>query len=203
MRASPGGRFPEQPYPPISTTALTCCCPRTRRTGKDPIVETPTAWQQRWAERTHWTWCGSGGHPPVVGAIYSINLGHAPVVLPVSSLPLSAWPAVIDGPLAAVWAFSVIDRLPSPKRWFREVAKHLVPGGLLACSFAYWDSTGDDVAIGHELRERIYNLESWRELVREDLPAAGFARLGEADWTWRGAALGDQTIATVAAVRRA
>ena len=184
--------------------ALTSCCPRPRPNGRlDQHLITPTEWQQAWGEEVYRQWSDAEGRPSVVGPAYSLNWGHTPFEAPSPDfIPISAWPALPRVGLSAVWALMVVDRLISPRRWLRDVALHLQPGGLLACSFAYWSAEGEDTALGHEQRERIYNLASWRELVSVDLPQVGFARFGQVDWSWKGAACEDHTIATVVAVRR-
>ena len=186
--------------------ALTCCCPRPRPNGRlDQHLITPTEWQQAWGEEVYRQWSDGEGHPPIEGDVVCLNWGHTPFVSPYVTDPSVAWSwsdKRLDPQLATVWALLVIDRLTSPRRWLRDVAAHLRPGGLLACTFTYWSAEGKDTALGHEQRERIYNLTSWRELVSVDLPQLGFARFGQVDWSWKGAACEDHTIATVVAVRR-
>ena len=52
-------------------------------------------------------------------------------------------------------------------------------------------------AIGHELRSRIYDRESWATLLHEARRCLGLAPFGGVDLRYRGDALGDHTLASL------
>lgn len=102
--------------------------------------------------------------------------------------------------LSAVFALSVLDRVAAPLRFLRHTVGQLQPGGLLVCTFAAWDATGEDCAVGHELRHRIYDRASWRKLVVE-IKLIGLQPFGGVDLRYHGHALGDHTLASLVAVK--
>lgn len=104
-------------------------------------------------------------------------------------------------PLTAIFALSVLDRVPAPLRFLRQHADRLLPGGLLVCTFAAWDITGEDCARGHELRHRMYDHSSWRKLLHETR-ILGLASFGGVDLRYHGDTLGDHTLASLVAVKR-
>lgn len=208
MAADPDRRTapPDGPGIPVvtGTRALTCCCPARRR-----VEPTPAEWLESWGLDAYVQWRGrTVGINPVAGASLVVNEGGTVFssAFPgtyTTTLRDLALGGVPDAPLAAIYALSVLDRVDAPKLWLRACAETLPPGGLLACSFAYWDAEGEDCAVGHERRRRIYTRKMWEELAWMILPQEGFALLGTADWTYRGHACLDHTIATVVAVRTA
>ena len=102
--------------------------------------------------------------------------------------------------VSAVFALSVLDRVEAPLRFLRHQVDRLMIGGLIVCTFAAWDATGEDCAVGHELRHRIYDRESWRKLVHE-AKSLGLQPFGGVDLRYHGHALGDHTLATLVATK--
>lgn len=190
---------------PLSTTAplvtgsraLTCCCPARRRTELSPAD-----WQQHWGLEVYVQWQGQQPCPPVPGPLLVLNRGSVPFTAPAAAVYVDAWTAP-PPQIAGIFALHVLDRVDSPMRFLRQAAAALPPGGFLACTFAAWDAEGDDCAVGHDVRKRIYSAKTWRELAWFELPKAGLTLLGTPDWTYRGHACGDHTLATVVAVRTA
>jgi SAM-dependent methyltransferase len=106
----------------------------------------------------------------------------------------------IDLPvLSAVFGLSVLDRIDAPQHFLRQAAARLIPGGLIVCTYAYWDASGPDVAVGHEVRRRIYDRRAIERLI-DDLRRVGLTVFGRIDWRYRGDALGDHTLASLALV---
>ena len=181
------------------TQPLTCCCPARRRSDLSPAE-----WQQHWGLEAYVQWTAGCSLPPVAGRALILNRGQAPFTAAAPDVfYVEAWPTVAAGSLAAVFALQVLERVDSPTRFLRQVATALAPGGLLACTFASWDAEGEDCAVGHELRKRIYSPKAWRELVWEIMRKEGFSPLGPIDWSYKGHALGDHTIATAVVVKTA
>ena len=98
--------------------------------------------------------------------------------------------------LASVVALMVLDRIEAPLSFLKHVARDLLPGGLLVATVAYWDAEGTDIATGHEVRLRIYNRASWQKLLSM-AEQCGLRPFGGIDWTYKGHALGDHTLASV------
>lgn len=179
--------------------ALTCCAPAA-------ALQLPggyAAWEARWADAVYHRWAGDLRVPPVAGAQLSLNWSDHVVTCPGDVEARSVWPPVPPLPLAVVWAWEVLERLPAPNRWLRQVSQALTPGGLLVCTMAAWHAEGPDVASGAAQRQRIYSMQTWRELAGATLPQLGLSLLGRPDWTYHGDVRGDHTVATVVAVRRA
>jgi hypothetical protein len=99
-------------------------------------------------------------------------------------------------PLAAIFALSVLDRVIAPLRFLRHLAAQIQPDGLIVCTFAAWDAVGEDCAVGHELRQRIYDRDAWRKLLY-DVKGLGLEAFGGVDYRYHGDTLGDHTLATL------
>jgi len=101
-----------------------------------------------------------------------------------------------DDPLIAIFALSVLDRVIAPLRFLRHLATQTQPDGLIVCTFAAWDAVGEDCAVGHELRQRIYDRDAWRKLLY-DVKGLGLEAFGGVDYRYHGNTLGDHTLATL------
>lgn len=105
------------------------------------------------------------------------------------------------GTLAIIYNLSVLDRIDGPCRFLRQQATALHPGGLIVCTFGAWDATGLDCAIGHELRARLYDRDSWGELIQW-VKRAGLCPFGGVDLRYQGHTLGDHTLATLVLIKK-
>lgn len=122
--------------------------------------------------------------PPHETFFHHIDFWEGPTV------PTPAWPRGI------VYAFSVLDRVPSPLAVLRQWYRALPAESLVVCTFALWDVAGRDVARGHELRARIYNRHSWQKLVNE-ARALGYETPGGIDLRYHGDLLGDHSLGSL------
>lgn len=160
-------------------------------------------WQQCLAIDAYQRWLGDA-HAPTTSEVLCLNWGaarfRAPGVAPYYQSYLDP-DILLPAQLAAVFALSVLDRVAAPLRFLRYTADRLMVGGLIVCTFAAWDATGEDCAVGHELRHRIYDRESWRKLVHE-AKSLGLRPFGWVDLRYHGHALGDHTLATLVAIKR-
>jgi hypothetical protein len=98
--------------------------------------------------------------------------------------------------LGAVFALSVLDRIEAPIAFLRRQAHSLRAGGLICCTFAYWDASGPDCAIGHEIRQRIYDANALNLLVG-NLRKLDLHVYGGIDGHYHGHTLADHTLATL------
>ena len=173
-------------------SALTCTCPSG---GPRSGLPSPSVWQQAWAT-TVW---GTYGAPPA-GTALCLNWGGATFQSPVPQtqyLTMLPWLSPLAAsPVTVIWALSVLDRIDSPLRFVRQATALLADDGLLSCTFAIWDADGEDCALGHELRRRIFNRYSWEGLVKDVRPF-GLRVYGGVDWGYHGAACGDHSLGTV------
>lgn len=162
-------------------------------------------WQQLHAREAVTRWA-SALDGPRAGRVTVLNYGASPFVVPVQApVPIDAYdyatPAFfVDGAHAIVFAFSVLDRCAEPRRILRQVQTALGPGGLLVATFALWDAHGEDVAIGHTLRQRIYDRATWKKLI-EDARGLGFQTFGGVDRRYPGDTLGDHSLGTLVCVK--
>lgn len=92
-----------------------------------------------------------------------------------------AIPAQVD----AIFAISVIEHTEHPRTFLAACAKRLVAGGLLFLTADCWDCEGPDVAHFNWMRQRIFNIGSWRKLL-DAAREHGLVRFGEADWHYHG-----------------
>jgi len=160
----------------------------------------PAVWQTRFVDTAYQRWMPS----PLQAPHLLLNLSGSDVTpLPeiaqdvrpfTSAAAFLRYLAPIE--VASIVALMVVDRVEAPLAFLKHVAHQLRPGGLLVLTFAYWDSEGEDVAIGHELRLRIYNRISWRKLAIE-AERFDLHLFGGCDWTYHGHVLGDHTLATL------
>jgi SAM-dependent methyltransferase len=166
-----------------------------------PACLSVARWQQRLGQEAYDRWAPAAPHAPP--AVFCFNWGaaafRAPGRDPIYRSHGDPLPREADA-LGAVYALSVLDRLDAPVRFLRAYARHLVPGGLLVCTFALWNATGEDCALGHELRRRIYDQHTWKRLVT-DAKSLGFAPLGGVDFRYHGDLLGDHTLASLVVIR--
>ena len=168
------------------------------------ICHSAAAWQQAHAADAYARW-RSNGAPRVrkTDRVVVLNWGAATFRAPETIMPVDyydgaadhtiVWP---DSSLAAIYLLSVIDRVDQPMIWLRHAGQALVPGGLIVATFALWDATGIDCAIGHELRKRIYDRASWRKLIY-DVRGLGLQTFGGVDLRYPGDTLGDHTLAAL------
>jgi hypothetical protein len=167
-----------------------------------PDVETVADWQQALALRAYAEWAAR--RPPEVQRAICVNWSEVPFLPPGPDatvydvrmhLPSS------KSPLAVVWALSVLDRIEAPALFIKTYADRLVEGGLFFATFAAWDAEGEDVAMGHRVRHRIYDAHSLRKLLTEACKAATLLPFGPIDWSYHGHALGDHTLASLVLIK--
>lgn len=151
-------------------------------------------WQQCHAIEAYQAWLGAPFVGPA-GEILCYNWGAAYFRAPGPTPIYRGFrdPDDVTAPLSAIFALSVLDRVDAPRFFLHTVARRLLPEGLLVCTFAAWNATGEDCAIGHELRQRIYDRQAWAELIR-DMKRAGLQPFGGVDLRYRGDTLGDHTL---------
>ncbi len=158
-------------------------------------------WQQTLVTDAHMRWSDNGGRSE--GLTICFNWGAARFRGPAADTIYRSHgdpvPRVND-PLACVYALSVLDRIDAPLRFLRAYAEQLLPDGLLVCTFALWDADGQDCAMGAELRQRIYNRDSWKKLAIE-ARRLGLEPFGGVDMHYRGHTLGDHTLGTLVLTR--
>lgn len=94
--------------------------------------------------------------------------------------------ALPDGCCQVLTALSVLEHIPSPKPFLRACARHLAPGGLCFLTVDYWNCEGPDTAHFHWMRERIYNRDSFTDVLTFCREKLGLRRFGAADWTYHG-----------------
>lgn len=134
------------------------------------------------------------------------NWGAASFSAPWTSLPVDYyerrdWPHFLgDDTAVAIYACSVLDRVEEPRRFLRQAYAALVPGGLLVATFALWDASGPDVAIGHELRSRIYDRLTWKKLI-DEVRGIGYSTFGGVDLRYRGHTLDDHSLGSIVIVK--
>ena len=107
----------------------------------------------------------------------------------------------IERTVSAIYALTVVDKVEAPVRFLTRSAQLLRPRGLLLLTFAFWDAEGEDVAAGHEERERIYDATSWKKLIAE-ARRAGFQTFGGVDWRYHGDLLSDHSLGSLVLTRR-
>lgn len=166
-------------------------------------------WQQRHAADaiTRWQRTQPGGRWRRAGPAACINWGGATFSLPWAVYQTEYYdqagqiPAFRAQAYAVIVALSVLDRVEAPRAVLRQYAEALLPGGLLIVTFALWNCTGPDCALGHELRRRIYNLGSWRRLLYEEIKGLGISAFGGVDLRYPGDLLGEHTLAALVLTR--
>lgn len=170
---------------------------RTASTRDYPDCWTVADWQQRAAVEAWERWLEIV-QPVPFDDVLCDNWGAASFRAPGPSPRYRSYgeTSPTPDPLSAVFALSVLDRVDAPLRFLRHVADRLIPGGLVVCTFAAWDATGPDVAVGHELRHRIYDRHTWRKLIQE-AKQIGLRPFGGVDLRYHGDTLGDHTLATL------
>jgi len=166
-----------------------------------PDCVSVAGWQQCHAIEAyhHWSWDPATGP---AGDVLCFNWGAAHFRAPGRApcyLAYQEQEPCLDR-YTAIFALSVLDRVPSPLRFLRSQAARLALGGLLVCTFAAWDATGQDCAVGCEMRRRIYDWTAWSKLVQE-IKGLGLHPYGGVDLHYHGHTLGDHTLATLVAVK--
>lgn len=161
----------------------------------DGLCASVGAWQQRHADAATTRWAAKLGGPEV-GLVAAINWGASPFVAPVG--PATYYDSgssivLADRSHAIIYAFSVLDRTPEPRRLLKQIHAALVPGGLLVATFAIWDADGPDVAYGHGLRSRIYDRLGWKRLI-EEVRGLGYHTFGGVDLRYPGDTIGDHSL---------
>ena len=174
---------------------------RTASLADFPGCPSAALWQQVHAMDAYYRWIG-GPYLRPPGTVVCYNWGaatfHAPGVDPIYRTHGESENSSV--PLSAIFALSVLDRVDAPLRFLRHKAERLTAGGLIVCTFATWDATGPDCAVGHELRHRIYDRASWRKLLH-DVRLLGLEPFGGVDLRYHGDVLGDHTLGTLVAVK--
>jgi len=181
--------------PPLPLTRAANLC------DFDGLCPSAAAWQQAHAIDAYRRWRDAKLLPTLKAApgaaVY--NWGAARFTAPWSTLPTvyydaRDWPHFLgDASCAAIYACSVLDRIEEPRRFLRQTAAALVPGGLFWATFALWDATGEDVARGAALRSRIYDRLGWKRLV-EEVRGLGYRTFGGVDLRYPGHTLGDHSL---------
>lgn len=145
---------------------------------------------------------GSPLHPMLAHAVGAKGLW---VVDPKVNTPLEDF---ADGPsfqeAGAVFCISTIEHVPEPTLplFLDALAKVTAPGGLLFLTSDVWDQQGEDRAHFHWMRERIYTMETWEDLLAQFV-LRGCELLGPADWTYYGDQLfGSYSFCSMALVKR-
>jgi hypothetical protein len=173
---------------------------RTASLADFPDCPSVAVWQQCHAVEAYQRWGGIYREDLVVclnwGAAYFRSPGSNPIYRDFQEGAC----APIEPMRSAVFALSVLDRVEQPLRFLRQQADLLITGGLLVCTFAVWNAAGDDCAIGHELRRRIYNYRSWDRLL-DEIRAVGLVPFGGVDLRYHGDTLGDHSLATLVATK--
>ncbi len=174
----------------------------------DGVCPSVGAWQQAHAIDTYQRWRAATLLPSLkaAGRAAVYNWGAATFAGPWTILPTDYydrrdWPHVLpDASCAAVYACSVLDRVEDPSRFLRQVHAALVPGGLLLATFALWDAHGADVAVGHDLRHRIYDRLLWKKLI-EYVRGIGYQTFGGVDLRYPGDTLEDHSLGSLVVVK--
>lgn len=173
---------------------------RTARLADFPGCVSAADWQQRHAERAYERWLALDPHP--LGPVTCYNWGAATFRAPGDD-PIYHGGGDLngDGELSAIFALSVLDRVDSPMKFLRTVSRRLQYGGLLVATFAAWDATGPDCALGCELRKRIFDRELWYKLLG-DVRTCGLQPFGGVDLRYRGDLLGDHTLGALTVIKQ-
>ena len=181
----------------MSLSPLTRTCLLTDYQG----CTTPAVWQQRFVDEVYQRWW-----PEPEADLHAEHL-----LLNMSGCYFAALPEIAPlqtferlytflnypvGVVASIIGLMVVDRIDAPLAFMKHCAHLLRPGGLLVLTLAYWDSEGEDLATGHEVRLRIYNRISWRRLAAES-ERYDLHLFGGCDWGYHGHALGDHTLASL------
>jgi hypothetical protein len=166
------------------------------------------AWQQGHAIQaySHWRSAKVLRSLKDAGRAVVYNWGAAAFQGPWSILPTTYYDrgdqptALGDATAAAIYACSVLDRIDEPRRFLRQAHAALVPGGLFVATFAIWDATGPDVAIGASLRRRIYDRLAWQKLIVE-VRGLGYQTFGGVDLRYRGDTLDDHSLGSLVLIK--
>lgn len=166
-----------------------------------PHCRSVADWQQQMAEAAYLRWSEDQPDAPILCVNWSHCVFHAPGPLgrqrehQYGDLPRLPYldPAT---PISAVFALSVLDRIEAPIAFLRRQAENLLAGGLIFATFAYWDASGPDCAIGHEIRQRIYEQNTLTLLIG-NLRKLNLHTYGGIDWRYHGHTLADHTLATL------
>lgn len=167
----------------------------------DGVCASPAAWQQQHAHDATERWRALGVRIPSAATVACYNWGAAPFTAPIARPPCEYFDAqhTIDRAPdrhAIIYAFSVLDRIDSPTRALRSWQSTLILGGLLVTTFALWDAMGEDVALGHACRTRIYDRLRWKRLI-DETRWLGFRTFGGVDLRYPGDTLGDHSLAAL------
>jgi hypothetical protein len=173
-----------------------------------PACPSIHAWQQAHAIDAYSRWRTQKFLPTLKdsGRAVVYNWGAASFAAPWSILPTDYydhrdWPHFLgDQTAGAIYACSVLDRVEEPRRFLRQAHAALVGGGLLVATFALWDASGPDVAIGHELRSRIYDRLTWARLI-DDVRGIGYQTFGGVNLKYRGDTLDDHSLGSIVLVK--
>jgi hypothetical protein len=172
----------------------------------DGICPSAGAWQQRHAVDAYGRW-RLARVAPIGDRVATVicNWGAAGFWAPGSATLYTYdhtdWPhAFADESCVTIYACSVLDRIDEPRRFLRQAYAALVQGGLLFATFALWDAHGPDVAIGHELRARIYDRLGWKRLI-EEIREIGYATFGGVDLRYPGHTLTDHSLGSLVAIK--
>jgi len=174
--------------------------PLTRTASLDdyPGCLSVALWQQAHATDAVARW-GVGGHDPILclnwGAAWFVSPRHEHTIYREYQADLP------EGAFSAIFALSVLDRIEQPLRYLRKIERRLLPSGLLVCTVAAWDVCGPDLALGHEVRRRIYNRDALARLIYDCSHHLGLKPFGGVDLRYHGDTLGDHTLAAVTVMK--
>lgn len=105
-------------------------------------------------------------------------------------------------PLAdVITCLGIIEHIPEPESFLYHLSCLLAPGGLLVLTFAFWNRCGQDTAVGHEQRQRIYCPKLYSSL-RSQADTLHLHAFGGVDPTWHGTQRLDHTVASLVLEKR-
>lgn len=171
-----------------------------------PACLSVAAWQQQLADQAWAAWTAAEHLRTRAGSLV-VNYSGVDFLAPGPTAtywyrsgeeqPVDGQPAEVP----AVYGLCVVDRIAAPVTFLSQAAEILGPHGLLFLTFAYWDAEGQDTAVGHDERRRIYSAHSYQRLIR-DARRVGFENFGGTDWTYHGNWLEDHSLASLVLTKR-
>jgi hypothetical protein len=121
--------------------------------------------------------------------------------------PLEVAPAFIERcvagtPLAnVVLLLAALEHAVHPEQLLYGASTLLTPGGLLVLTMAFWNRCGEDTALYHERRQRIY-CPKLVSALRQQAEALGLTPFGGVDPTWHGTQVHDHTLTSLVLQKR-
>jgi len=167
-----------------------------------PGCLTVAEWQQQLADIAWALWL-SEHHIRTRDQALVVNWSGCPFIAPgpEAIYTYDGQPDEIPRAVPAVYGLAVLDHADAPVRFLTRAATILRAHGMLYLTFTFWDSDGEDTALGHQQRARIYSATSYRKLL-VDARRCGFQPFGGMDWDYHGDTLDDHTLASLVLTRR-